>query len=171
MADIARFLWLLEVLEIDPDDRILEIGCGAGLAAEQIAARLKGGNITAVDRSQPMIRKAIIRNEKYIRTKTAEFVNTDLVRLPYGTGQYNKIFAFNVNLFWVKGSIVEEGARIRSHLAKKGHLYLFYQPPAESGLKLLAQHVEDNLRRHGFELTDTVHEPMVRAFCMVCRPV
>ncbi len=53
-----RFIWAVEMLHIDPDDHILEIGCGHGIAVSLIAPQLKTGSITAVDSSRAMIDKA-----------------------------------------------------------------------------------------------------------------
>ncbi len=57
-----RFTWAVSVLNIKPTDNILEIGCGAGVLAEQIANKLTIGTITAIDKSMPMINMARRRN-------------------------------------------------------------------------------------------------------------
>src|SRR5688500_14126706 len=46
-----RTTYAVEKLDVQPDDRILEIGCGRGMPAELICARLKHGSLTAIDRS------------------------------------------------------------------------------------------------------------------------
>jgi cyclopropane fatty-acyl-phospholipid synthase-like methyltransferase len=47
-----RLLWAREVLNIKPNDNILEIGCGAGLMSKLIADRLKTGRLLAIDKSR-----------------------------------------------------------------------------------------------------------------------
>ena len=170
MSISSRFLWMAEILELNPDDRILEIGCGAGVAVEQIAMRLKGGSITAIDRSKPMISKAMIRNERFIQEKKAEFILTELAQLPEGTRRYDKIFAFNVNLFWTKKYFSNETQIIKSHLGGKGRLYLFYQPPDASDAKRISNLVSKNLASHGFEVVETVYDKTVHSCCIVSRP-
>lgn len=167
MSKTARFLWLTEILEIKSNDQILEIGCGVGLAVEQIASRLEEGFITAIDRSQPMISKAMLRNAKFVEEKKAEFVLTDLNSFSGGGQRFNKIFASNVNLFWTKRSITAETGIVRSHLAKKGRLYLFYQPPSPDGMKRVTEAVADNLRKHGFDVMDTVYDKTVSTCCII----
>jgi hypothetical protein len=41
-----RVAWAVEMLDLAPDDRLLEIGCGAGRAVSLICARLDTGTIT-----------------------------------------------------------------------------------------------------------------------------
>ena len=68
-----RFIWAVSVLDIKPTDNVLEIGCGAGILAEQIANKLTTGKITAIDKSMPMIKIASRRNKIFIETGKATF--------------------------------------------------------------------------------------------------
>jgi cyclopropane fatty-acyl-phospholipid synthase-like methyltransferase len=45
-----RILWAVEMLAVDPSDRLLEIGCGVGSSVSFICNRLIDGTITAIDR-------------------------------------------------------------------------------------------------------------------------
>ncbi len=50
-----RFNWALEHMYINPNNSILEIGCGAGILAELILEQLTAGFFTAIDRSAPFV--------------------------------------------------------------------------------------------------------------------
>jgi ubiquinone/menaquinone biosynthesis C-methylase UbiE len=61
-----RLRSIVEQLDIRPDDRVLEIGCGRGVAATFVCERLVAGHLTAVDRSAKMIEAAMRRNAEYV---------------------------------------------------------------------------------------------------------
>jgi cyclopropane fatty-acyl-phospholipid synthase-like methyltransferase len=94
-----RLLSVVEQLDIRPDDRVLEIGCGHGVAATLVCQRLAGGHLTAIDRSPKMIEAAARRNAAYVEAGKAEFLVTDLEDLDLGKRRFDKIFAVRVGLF------------------------------------------------------------------------
>jgi trans-aconitate methyltransferase len=57
-----RFVWAVDTLTLDPADRVLEVGCGHGVAVSLVCGRLTSGRITAIDRSKKMIEMAARRN-------------------------------------------------------------------------------------------------------------
>jgi trans-aconitate methyltransferase len=55
----------------DPDDQLLEIGCGPGVAVSLVCERLAGGRIVAVDRSPTAIERAARRNAEHVASGRA----------------------------------------------------------------------------------------------------
>jgi SAM-dependent methyltransferase len=113
-----------------PDDRLLEIGCGPGVAVSAVCERLAGGRITAIDRSATAIRRATARNAGHVAAgrvvlQTAALETLHPENLPEGPGGYDKVFAMNVNLFWVR-TPTRELELIRTLLEPRGALFLFY---------------------------------------------
>jgi len=126
MRSHERFNWAAQILNIKSGDCILEIGCGVGLAIEAITPFLKKGKITAIDRSAAMISKANQRNQEAIGEGKARIFNTEFLAFSDRTIKYDKIFCFNINLFWTQKSIMKEAAILKSLLEKRGLLYVFY---------------------------------------------
>jgi len=62
----ARLVWAVETLAVQPADRLLEIGCGHGVAVSLVCERLDGGSIVAIDRSPTMIELATRRNAIHV---------------------------------------------------------------------------------------------------------
>jgi ubiquinone/menaquinone biosynthesis C-methylase UbiE len=84
-------------LELRPDDRVLEIGCGHGVAATYVLER--GARLTAIDRSPKMIEAATRRNAAYVEAGRAEFLVGHLEELDLGDRRFDAIFAVRVGLF------------------------------------------------------------------------
>src|SRR5215211_3536886 len=61
-----RFVWAVDTLEVRPADRLLEVGCGHGVAVSLVCERLTTGTITAIDRSPKMIEMATRRNRQHV---------------------------------------------------------------------------------------------------------
>ena len=95
----ARLRAIVDGLGIQPGDRVLEIGCGQGVAATYICERLDGGHLVAVDRSPKMIEAAARRNADHLRSGRAEFLVAHLEALDLGERRFDKILAVRVGLF------------------------------------------------------------------------
>ena len=123
-----RLRQVVEQLNVRPDDRVLEIGCGHGVAATFVCERLKGGHLTAIDRSEKMIAAAKRRNSAYIETGRAEFLVADLQDFDPKGRRLDKVFAVRVGLFHRE----PERARslVEKWLAPGAELFVFFgQPP------------------------------------------
>lgn len=123
-----RLRSVVEQLDLRLDDRVLEIGCGHGVAATLVCERLEEGRLTAVDRSAKMIQAATRRNAAYIEAGRAEFLVATLEDLDLGDRRFNKIFAVRVGLFHRD----PERARsiVERWLATGGAVFVFFDPPS-----------------------------------------
>jgi ubiquinone/menaquinone biosynthesis C-methylase UbiE len=92
-----RLRAIVDQLGIRPGTRVLEIGCGHGVAATMVCER--GGRLTAVDRSAKMIEAAARRNAEHVAAGTAEFLVARLEDLDLGDRRFDTIFAVRVGLF------------------------------------------------------------------------
>jgi SAM-dependent methyltransferase len=154
-----RLVWAVEVLAVDPTDRLLEIGCGYGVAVSLVCEKLDGGSITAIDRSAKMIEAAKGRNAGHVAAGMASFQTATPLDADLGDALFDKVFAINVGMFWRRRP-VRELAVLREHLAPKGRLYLFHEPPPGSAISPIPPTVPALLEEGGF----SVGEAMERDF-------
>lgn len=94
-----RLLRIVEALDLRPGDRVLEVGCGHGVAATLICERLDGGRLTAIDRSAKMIAAARRRNARFVEAGTADFIVAALEQVDLGDRVFDKVLAVRVRLF------------------------------------------------------------------------
>jgi ubiquinone/menaquinone biosynthesis C-methylase UbiE len=94
-----RLRRVVEQLDVRPDDHVLEIGCGHGVAATFVCERLETGTYTAIDRSPKMIAAAAHRNAASVDAGKAEFLVATLEELDLGDRRFDTVFAVRVGLF------------------------------------------------------------------------
>jgi ubiquinone/menaquinone biosynthesis C-methylase UbiE len=123
-----RLLKVVDELGIQPRDRVLEIGCGHGVAATYVCERLAGGRLTAVDRSPKMIEAAERRNAEHVAAGKAEFLVAELEDLNLGERRFDKIFAVRVGLFHREPGRAH--ALVKPWLAPGGTVTTVFDPPA-----------------------------------------
>jgi len=61
-SNVSRNRWAVDLLDLRPSDRVIELGCGPGVALAAIADRVGNGGAVGVDQSPVMIRHARRRN-------------------------------------------------------------------------------------------------------------
>lgn len=149
-----RLVWAVETLDVGPDDHLLEIGCGHGVAVSLVCERLEGGTITAIDRSETMLALARGRNRELIASGKAVVRAAALPRADFGGKRFDKIFAIRVGLFW-KQPATALGS-VRQLLVPGGTVYLFHESPAWQGegtTQAFTNRATDILRDQGFSVT------------------
>jgi cyclopropane fatty-acyl-phospholipid synthase-like methyltransferase len=164
----ARVRWAVETLAIEPADRVLEIGCGSGVAAAMICDRLGEGRMLAIDRSSVQIERARRRNEPHLASGRLSLETVELADLDVGDARFDKVFAINVNLFWL-GPATAELASVRHAMATGGMLFLVYEAPGPERAREAAERLETVLDAAGFEQVEA-HAPMPRLVGSVFRP-
>ena len=123
-----RLRSIVEQLDICPDDRVLEIGCGHGVAATFVCERLDGGRLTTVDRSPKMIEAAKRRNAEFVEAGRAEFLVVRLEHLDLGDRRFDKIFAVRVGLFHRDPDRAHR--LVEPWFASGGEVFAFFDPPS-----------------------------------------
>jgi ubiquinone/menaquinone biosynthesis C-methylase UbiE len=157
-----RLLWVAEVLAVAPDDRILEVGCGHGIAVSLVCERLDSGRITAVDRSPKMIEMAARR--KQAQAGKARFIAASLEEADLGDEVYDKVFAVHVAALHRPGAGLDT---VRRRLGPGGRLYLFSQAPrwkAASPAERFGAELNGVLEEAGFEIEENLVKDLGSGF-------
>ena len=122
-----RLRAVVDRLGLRPDHRVLEIGCGHGVAATMVCERLDGGRLTAIDRSAKMIAAATRRNAAFVEAGKAEFLVASLEDLDLGDRRFDVVFTVRVGLF--EREPERARALVDPWLAPGGRLHTFFDPP------------------------------------------
>src|SRR5215210_3475001 len=167
-----RFVWAVDTLAPDPADRVLEIGCGHGVAVSLVCERLTSGRITAIDRSKKMIEMAARRNREHVAGVSAVLKTATLEKADFGEERFDKVFAFNVAPFWLQPK--EALGIVRRHLARDGAMYLFWDArhTQPGRARDLADRLGERLRLSDFSVDEVLVKDLrpVPAVCVIARP-
>jgi len=144
-----RLAWAVETLAVEPGDRVLEVGCGHGVAASLVCERLDAGRLTAIDRSAKMIDLATRRNREHVAAGRARFAAVALEQADFGGERFDTIFGVHVAALWRSQAAL---AVVRAHLAPAGALYIVNQLPGRrtrADAQAFAEPIAAALRAHG----------------------
>lgn len=136
MRVAARHRRALAKLAPGPDDRVLEIGCGPGVTATLVLARLTGtGSLTAIDRSPRMVAQATARNRAAVEAGRLTVLQAEVGSGPVPGGPYDLVYALNVRALWRPGPALDAA---RAVLGPGGRLILLAHGPDGSERVLTA---------------------------------
>lgn len=162
-----RIAWAVDQLALEPHERVLEIGCGRGVAIELVADRLRTGRVTGIDRSAGAIAAASSRNRASVSAGRARLLVVPLADLDLGES-FDKIFAINVNVFWM--NLARELRVIAGLLAPAGRLCLFYEPPSAGLIRGITRKCTANLQDAGFAVVDVRRADLTSTVCLIASP-
>src|SRR5688500_18147482 len=147
-----RIRWAVELMDVQPNDQVLEIGCGPGAGAELICSKLESGKLFAIDRSESGVDRTKRRNQKYVDAGRLVVRQIDLATLRVPVKRLTKVFAFNVNLFWVR-NCDDEVALLHERVVPGGAVYLFYEANRSELVPNIVKKTSDALARAGFRVS------------------
>jgi SAM-dependent methyltransferase len=117
--------WAVSLLDVQPADRVLEIGYGPGRAIAELARR--SPHVYGIDCSEVMLRQASRRNAAAVRSGRVTLRAARVEELPFD-GPFDAILAVNTLGFWEAPG--ERLADLRRRLAPGGRIAIVSQPRA-----------------------------------------
>jgi ubiquinone/menaquinone biosynthesis C-methylase UbiE len=163
----------VELLALQPEDRVLEIGFGPGLAIAECVPRIPRGHLMGVDHSLTMLNQAARRNAAAIAAGRVTLCLGSPEHLPALGRVFDKALAVNVHLFWSDAPAML--TRIAALLKPGGTIALTHQPrlarATDADALRAAERIAGQLRDAGFADLRTVVLPMkpVNAVCVLGR--
>lgn len=154
-----RNRWVVSLLDVQPTDRVLEIGFGPGLAIAELSRRVgSSGHVYGIDRSDVMLRQATRRNAAAIRAGRVTLTRGTVDELPPALdGPFDAIFAVNSLGFWTAPA--QRLQALRRRLTPGGRIAIVAQPRcpgATTNTSLnAARQITNLLQTAGFALTKT----------------
>ncbi len=121
-----RIDWTISLLDIQPGDRILEIGFGSGVSIQKLSGKITGGRIIGIDHSETMVRQASRRNADAIRDSRVELIRGSADDLPSFEEPFEKIFMINAIQFMDEKETILQN--MRNLLKPGGTLAITFQP-------------------------------------------
>jgi SAM-dependent methyltransferase len=141
-----RNVWAVGLLEVQPDDRVLEIGFGPGIAIGELARRATRGRVVGVDHSEVMVRQASRRNAAAVRDGRVELQLGNAEQLPEFDEPFDKILAVNSLMFW--DDPVARLKELRGFLRPGGRVAIAFQPRAPGSTDETAARAGEEIAAH-----------------------
>jgi|SRR5579863_3675884 len=126
LTNKERSWWVLPLLDIHQNDRVLEIGFGSGMDVQRVSEMTVDGFVAGIDHSEVMVEQARKRNAAAIRAGRVRLDQASASTPPYSDNSFDKIFSINVAQFW--DDPVEVLVELRRVLRPGGLIAIAVQP-------------------------------------------
>lgn len=95
--DISNFAF--EHVNVDINDKILDIGCGGGVNIEKFL-KLTSSNVDGLDYSEVSVAESIKRNKEAVECGRCKIIQADVSAMPIEDEKYDLVSAFETIYFW-----------------------------------------------------------------------
>lgn len=112
--------WGISKLNINENHKILDIGCGGGMAVNIMANKAK--EVYGVDYSKLSVKRAEKLNKKLIKEGKVKIINASVSDLPFRASEFDIITAFETIYFWP--NILEDLKKVKKILKDNGKLLI-----------------------------------------------
>jgi ubiquinone/menaquinone biosynthesis C-methylase UbiE len=97
-APFARCV--IRLLDVQPRDKVLEVGFGPGVGSQLLAKAAPVGRIAGVDCSKEMVQQARARNADAIARGVVDLRHGSVEKLPFEDGTFDAVLAINSLQVW-----------------------------------------------------------------------
>ena len=97
-SPVAR--WGLRFLELTPDAKVLDCGCGGGANIKRLLKKCPQGVVKGIDYSSVSVEKSKRVNEAAVTKGRCDVLRASVTELPFESEQFNAVTAFETVYFW-----------------------------------------------------------------------
>src|SRR5215210_2993527 len=149
---------IIKDLDLQPNDKLLEIGYGPGIGIQMIAERCPDCTIHGIDFSKLMYKRASKYNKPFIDNGRVQLQYGDFLKSSVLNNNYDKVFCLNVVYFWDELnnpfekvlSLLKKGGAFHIYMADKNTL-IEKKAPDSVFNKYSIEQVKEALKAAGFE--------------------
>ena len=143
----------VELMKLRPNSRVLEVGCGPGLALARCAEIISEGRIVGLDHSPVMIKQARKRLAANGQSDSVDLLVGGVDRLDNWPASFDEVYSLNVIQFIP--SKLDFYGRVFTILDQGGRCFTTYQPRLDNtdpgGASWMVEEVTQVMRSVGFE--------------------
>ena len=152
-SDRARARWAVSLLELQPQDRVLDVGCGPGYSTGIIARQVTRGLVVGVDRSELMAAMAQRRLRSYLHTRRVMLVCADAQDLPRFDVTFDKVAS--IDAFGIEEDPSATLGLVRARMTPGGRIAMVASSrERDTSAQVLGGRLAELLRAAGFERTE-----------------
>jgi len=152
-SNLLRNEWVVSLLGIEPRHRVLELGCGPGIALGRAAELACEGEVVGVDHSALMVAAARRRNAAAVASGRLCVVHGTADDVASLGGPFDRVYAVNVVQFW--DAPADTLRRVRRAMTRGGLIAVALQPrnkgATDEDSYRAAERNQALLREAGFE--------------------
>jgi SAM-dependent methyltransferase len=120
----------LDLLDVAPTHRVLDVGCGSGVGVQKAAALASQGHVVGIDVSDVMVDAARSRNGAAVRAGRVEVTRVVDGELGLSESSFDRIFSVHTFYFWKEA--VATLRQLTTALRPGGRLVLAFRPEGPS---------------------------------------
>ncbi len=136
-GNLAPYKTIIKELNIQPDDRLFEIGYGPGIGINLISENYQYSVYQGIDFSELMYSQATAKNIKYIEQNRVKLSFGNFLDTEISVRDFNKIFCLNVVYFWEDLEL--PFSKIRKMLTENGEFLFFMKKKEDFDKNILAK--------------------------------
>jgi ubiquinone/menaquinone biosynthesis C-methylase UbiE len=127
--------WVTELLDVGPNDTVLEVGFGPGVTVQCLSKLTSRGHVAGIDPSAEMVEQARARNATVIRNGRVDLRRGSVSGLPFDDNSFEKVLAINSMQVWPDATAgLREIRRVMKPAARVALGFTIYSGQPNEGL-------------------------------------